>query len=324
MAAQAGATVYGKINVGLSQADTGASTGAASALGITSHDSRLGFKGSEDLGGGLTAFFKMETEINVDEGAGNTFQRDKYLGIKGGFGEIKMGEFNTPYKNVFGKMDIFADSIGDVTGSGSHGELDDRHDNMLGYKGTFGPITLDVSMDFQESDAQGSGAVDDGMAVGVTYKAGSIMVSAGIVDHNNGEGAGDGADEGTRLGFQMKLGAGKLNVLYEDVDMDGSTTTADHDVTTVQYGHNMGKNMFGISYTMKGGDGSGNDSTQTTLAMHHKLSKKTKVAIAYTAVDNDENSSSSGRIFNTDNFDATGVAAGDDPSQMGVMITHSF
>jgi predicted porin len=325
MAAQADVSVYGKLNMGLSVADSGGTGDTASFMGITSHDSRLGVKGSEDLGNGMSAFFKMETEIDMDNAAGNaTFKRDKYLGIKGGFGEIKMGQFNTAYKNTYGKMDIFADSIGDVTGTGTHGELDDRFENMLGYKGTFGPITVDVNMDFAETDTSGE---DDGLAVGLTYKAGSIMVTAGMVNHDSDQFAGTTADEGTRIGFQMKMGSSKLNVLQENVTKNAANS--DYSVTTLQYGMDMGKNMFGVSYTMTGRDGTAADSTQTTIGVHHKLSKKTKVAVAYTTISNDENSTTLGRIGATSNHNSglgswSAAGAGEDPSQMGVMITHSF
>ena len=316
MAAHAGATVYGKINGGVSMADTG---GTESYMGVTSHDSRLGVKGSEDLGNGMKAFFKMETEIEMDQkgASGASFTRDKYLGLKSSFGELKVGHFNTAYKNTYGKMDIFADSIGDVTGSGTHGELDNRMSNMLGYKNKFGSVTLDVNMFFSEED---NTTDDDNLAVGLIWKDKGMMASIGLVTGDDGE-AGPDYDEGMRLGFQMKLGAGKLNVLHESVDKVAAN--ADYDITTVQYGINMGKNMLGASFTQTARDTANADSTQMTVGYHMNLSKATKVAFAYTTIDNDANSNTSGRIGNTSNGGFT-VANGDDPSQVGVMVTHKF
>ena len=319
MAAHAGATVYGKINMGVSMADTG---GAESYTGVTSHDSRLGFKGSEDLGNGMKAFFKMETEINMDvvgSDSDASFKRDKYLGLKSNFGELKVGHFNTAYKNTYGKMDIFADSIGDVTGTGTHGELDNRMSNMLGYKNKFGSVTLDVNMFFSEED---NTTDDDNLAVGLTWKDKGMMASIGLVTGDDGQ-AGPDYDEGMRLGFQMKLGAGKLNVLHESVDKVAAN--ADYDITTVQYGINMGKNMLGASITQTARDTANADSTQMTVGYHMNLSKKTKVAFAYTTIDNDANSTTTGRIAATSNgIGSTSVATGDDPSQVGVMVTHKF
>ena len=320
MAAHAGATVYGKINMGVGTTDNGSAAAPSSYMGVYDYDSRLGFKGDTDLGGGLKAFFKMETAMDMDDGAAaTTFARDTYLGLKGGFGEVKVGQFNTAYKNTYGKLDIFADSIGDITGTGTHGELDDRHADMLGYKNKFGAITLEVNMLFSEADASG---VDDGMAIGVTWKGNGMMATVGIVDKDSNQqtSAATGYDEGMRLGFQMKLGAGKLNVLHESID--ATAALADYDVTTIQYGMNMGKNMLGLGYTMTGRDAATADSTQLTVAYHMNMSKSTKVAFAYTTIDNDLNSGTTGRIFNS-NLGATG-AAGDDPSQLGVMVTHKF
>ena len=319
MAAHAGATVYGKINMGVGTTDNGATAGASSFMGVYDYDSRLGFKGSEDLGNGLSAFFKMETAMDMDNGAATSFGRDTYLGLKGGFGTVQIGKFNTAYKNTYGKLDIFADSIGDITGTGTHGELDDRHNDMLAYKNTFGAISLDVNMLFSEADATG---VDDGIALGVTWKGNGMMATVGMVDKDSNQqtAANTTYDEGMRLGFQMKLGAGKLNVLHESID--SPVALADYDVTTVQYGMNMGKNMLGVSYTQTARDAANADSTQITVGYHMNMSKKTKVAFAYTTIDNDAGSTTTGRIFNS-NLGTAG-AAGEDPSQLGVMVTHNF
>ena len=319
--AMADATVYGKLNVGISQIDTDAATNS-SALTANSHDSRFGIKGEEDLGGGLKAYFKLETEIDVDDGGAVTWARDKYVGLKGGWGAVQVGEFNTAYKNVFGKMDIFADSIGDVTGSGSHGELDDRFINMLAYKNKFGSFSIDLNYAFAESDLDN---VDDGYAVGLGWSGGGFMVTGGIVnmDSNQLGTAATQYDEGTRVGFQWKGGMHKVNALYEMVDK--LAANADYDVVTAQYALTMGNNMFGLSYTAMSADAANSDTTQMTVGWHHMFSKKTKLAVAYTTVDNDANVANSGRILNTDSgTNLNPVPNGGDPSQLGVMVTHSF
>ena len=73
--------------------------------------SRLGFKGAEDLGGGMKANFQLEAAIATDSGAtggnsgtGNTsataapltFARQAWAGVSGGFGEVRVGRQYTP------------------------------------------------------------------------------------------------------------------------------------------------------------------------------------------------------------------------------------
>ena len=77
--------------------------------------SRFGLKGSEDLGGGLKANFVLESGFNVDTGAASsytnpftgessssTFSRNSWVGVSGGFGEVKLGKMWTPYDDVKG------------------------------------------------------------------------------------------------------------------------------------------------------------------------------------------------------------------------------
>lgn len=63
--------------------------------------SRIGFKGTEDLGGGLKAVFQFEAGVNVDDGSsgnggGNLFSRTAIVGLDGGFGRATFGRQLTP------------------------------------------------------------------------------------------------------------------------------------------------------------------------------------------------------------------------------------
>lgn len=75
--------------------------------------SRWGLKGSEDLGGGLTANFKLEQGFALDSGAstaGQAFSRESYVGLAGGFGEVKLGKVWTAYDDVSGASNAVFDS----------------------------------------------------------------------------------------------------------------------------------------------------------------------------------------------------------------------
>lgn len=75
--------------------------------------SRYGFKGSEDLGGGLKANFLLEQGFAIDTGAtatGQAFARQSYVGFSGGFGEVKLGKVWTAYDDVSGAANAAFDS----------------------------------------------------------------------------------------------------------------------------------------------------------------------------------------------------------------------
>jgi predicted porin len=89
---------------GTASPSTKITSGAASA-------SRIGFRGTEDLGGGLSAFFTLETGAKIDTGeldATNTiFNRQAFVGLKGNAGQVALGRQYTPYHLALVAFDPF-------------------------------------------------------------------------------------------------------------------------------------------------------------------------------------------------------------------------
>jgi predicted porin len=92
--AQSSVTVYGLVDMGVQRDDNGSVTKYSLDSGNQS-GSRLGFKGTEDLGNGLKANFVLEMGILTDTGASDqsstTFGRQAYVGLAGGFGSVNFG-----------------------------------------------------------------------------------------------------------------------------------------------------------------------------------------------------------------------------------------
>jgi predicted porin len=105
--AQSSVTLFGIIDVNARRVDNGA-VGTLKSLSTDGNaSSRLGFRGVEDLGGGLKANFWLEGAFGADTGCGGpsvggaacaaaTWQRRAYVGLSGGFGEIRLGREYTP------------------------------------------------------------------------------------------------------------------------------------------------------------------------------------------------------------------------------------
>lgn len=109
--AQSSVTLYGIADVWLgSTKETNQTAGVRTSNRVTALDSsgfstsRFGFKGSEDLGGGLKANFQLEQGINSDTGTaqatGSAFNRQSWVGLSGGFGEVQLGRAWTPYDDT--------------------------------------------------------------------------------------------------------------------------------------------------------------------------------------------------------------------------------
>ncbi len=100
--AQSSVVIYGLIDAGLVREKGGATGNLTAVTSGVSGASRIGFRGTEDLGGGNTALFVLETGYRVDTGtvdvAGSIFNRQAYVGIKNNeMGQLTLGRQYTPY-----------------------------------------------------------------------------------------------------------------------------------------------------------------------------------------------------------------------------------
>lgn len=122
---------YGKVNVSVQNTQE---EGKGSISELVSNASRLGVKGKIELKHGLEGIYQLEYETQVDDGdkGGQTFaQRNIFAGIKGGFGQVIVGKFDTPFKKAQSKIDLFNDLEGDIKSViSSH---DNRKSNTIQY-----------------------------------------------------------------------------------------------------------------------------------------------------------------------------------------------
>jgi predicted porin len=119
--AQSSLTVYGLLDAGLTWTNNRASYHGGSSTTVdtgVAQGSRLGFKGSEDLGEGLRANFVLEQGLNLDTGSlgqgGLAWGRQASVGLAGQFGEVSLGRMFDVMGEVFP-----AYAIGSNTPAGS-------------------------------------------------------------------------------------------------------------------------------------------------------------------------------------------------------------
>jgi predicted porin len=105
--AQSSVTLFGVVDAGVTYQSNSArdpitgqsNTQSKWSLGNSGYNSsRIGFRGTEDLGGGLAASFWLEAPITNDDGATgiSTFSRRSTVSLSGGFGELRLGRDYTP------------------------------------------------------------------------------------------------------------------------------------------------------------------------------------------------------------------------------------
>ncbi len=119
MADSGNVTIYGVANMSVDNVSANGGAGAATTNvpghgRVSSNNSHLGFKGSEDLGNGLSAIWQIEQTIGMDGTAAGFNTRNTYLGLSSKtMGTALIGQHDTPYKLATGKLDIFADTLAD-------------------------------------------------------------------------------------------------------------------------------------------------------------------------------------------------------------------
>ena len=98
--AQNSVSIYGIVDAGLVR-EMGGTTNATKISSGVASVSRIGFRGTEDLGSGMSALFVLETGYKTDTGevdtAGTIFNRQALLGLKSEFGTVTLGRQYTPY-----------------------------------------------------------------------------------------------------------------------------------------------------------------------------------------------------------------------------------
>jgi predicted porin len=188
--AQSAVTTYGLIDMAVVR-EAGGSAGPVTKLtsGV-SVGSRLGFKGTEDFGNGLSALFVLESGFQGDTGTlgqgGLLFGRQAYVGLQGGFGSVLVGRQYTPEYLVVAFADPFgsgyvADSKNIVATSGNSFS---RMDNTVKYVSpTIAGLT--VTLAAAPGEVSGDSAAGRQFGGSVAFTAGRLQLRAGYHNRNN-------------------------------------------------------------------------------------------------------------------------------------------
>ncbi|MDR3067394.1 MULTISPECIES: porin [Comamonas] len=218
--AQSSVTLFGIVDTGVSYVDN--AVGNDAKYGVHSSGnatSRLGLRGTEDLGGGLKAGFWLEGEIFGDTGNANgfDFKRESTVRLSGNFGEVRLGRETTPTFRAGLKYDLFGatgigqnlgfsrwSTLGGFATSGDTNTI--RANNMVSYSSpNFNGFTGNISYAFDEKTVAGTKA---GRYAGgnVGYDNGPLSVTAA---YGNLKGTAGDRDE-MSIGASYNFGVAKV------------------------------------------------------------------------------------------------------------------
>lgn len=140
-------TLYGRVHATFEVVEaTGGASGTPEVIRrnrVSDQASLLGVRGTEDLGGGLKAFFQLETAFKPDENNTAFAGRNSGVGLQGGWGSMLLGRWDTPFKVVTGNIDPFGDvTLGGLSaamqgrglvGASAGNQFDRRDQNVVQY-----------------------------------------------------------------------------------------------------------------------------------------------------------------------------------------------
>jgi predicted porin len=322
---------------------------------VSDQASRLGVRGTEDLGGGLKAFFQLETVFKADQNDSTFANRNSAVGLQGGFGSILMGRWDTPLKVAANAMDPFGDvtlggqsvaTLGSGVG-GVQGQFDLRQQNVVQYwSPSWAGVAVRLSYAANEARSTspcagqpaGSGGCNPrSEGASITYTGGPIYI--GYAYHEFKDGGGVGVTNFAVIPEKQSINAifgsftfGPIKVggLYDKVKRTSSLAAADYSDQKAWLANvvwTLGNNQI-IYQHQDAKDGAlkiattGQPSCKAdSIAWQYNFSRRTFFLAQYSKVDNND--------LGTCNYGSTPGplttnVAGQDLRGIGLGIRHSF
>jgi predicted porin len=263
--------------------------------------SRLGFKGSEDLGGGLKAIWKMEFAVDQANNSAVNSNRNAYVGLASDtWGTGLIGRHDHPYKMATGKYDYFADQLGDFNGTVGFEDL--RAQNVVAYVSpNWAGFTLAGAIVSNGNDDDAA----NGYSVAGMYSNGGLNISLAYDKFDDDQLDGTSAalnvaEKKWTVGASYDMGAFGIAGRYESQDnvSRGGSKIDDADNYQISgkygFGNNVAKAFWGSSEVTDAGIG--NDKNTWGIGLDHNFSKRTQAYLQWVDVEDNWDGFSLGMV----------------------------
>lgn len=335
----ANVTLYGRVNMDVEVVNGRQVNGSnPNVFRVSSNSSNFGIRGTESLGGGLSAIFQIESGVPWDVGGGTLATRDSFLGLQGPWGRVRLGIYHLPYDglhDIFGSLPtletgILASSAIWAQGAEStaNGTFDNRVGNSIRYDT---PVMsgLKAAVSYSSGENAGHAGV---ISANVMYQNGPIEAGAAW-RHNKDFRVAGFDDDAYSLAAAYNFGFIRLGGIYERLKYETPTgdlkrnfwaasLTAPVGIGKVYalYGRANDGSGSAANGTRIGGLAKGSDTSaaQYEISYTYPLSKRTNVYAGYVKVDNDSNA---GYNFSVNAYP---VAIGGKPAGFTVGMWHVF
>jgi predicted porin len=324
--------IYGLLNMEygfVNQPNTAAGVGRSNVDALNSGASRIGFKGEEKLAGGMSAFWQCESDVRFLGGStqsnGNLCDRNSALGLKGGFGSVFVGTWDSPMKRVAGITRITNETgwVGTQLMTASNGgawagSFSTRNTNTVnydtpnfgGFSASFQYTTLQTARNntVTTTISNGLAVTPKGrqMSMSGQYVAGPMAIVAAYSVNDKDRAAGGSSvatytlgnkDTAWLIGGTYQIGPVKLGLTYLDAELEG---TGGPGISTERKSWAIaGDWNLGGPHSIKFGYNDAGDAKQSNglgnntgaklyqVGYNHALSKRTTASLTWARMDND-------------------------------------
>lgn len=333
--AQSSVTLFGIVDVDARSVSNG-SAGSLKTLGTNGQaSSRLGFRGIEDLGGGMKAAFWLEGDLSADVGGGGktaanangsnadpmTWTRRATVALLGGFGEVRLGRDYTPTFNNLANYDMFGyvgvssiSNIRSVVGSTASTAV--RANNTISYflptmGGIYGQAQVAAGEGAQGNKYVGArlgyaaGPLNIGGAYGKTYKTGTMVDDLKVIN----------------FGASYNLGFLTVQGSYEKSDYSVNQQKLASVGVLVPFGAGTIK----LNYTQAKGSTEAYAAKLLAAGYVYDLSKRTSLYVGYGRVSNEVNAAGTvGSTFTASSGGPAGMGRGQTSTGYDFGVRHNF
>ena len=339
--AQSSVTIYGIVDAGFQSLDNGTAAGRFNKLQSGQQNgSRLGFKGTEDLGGGLKANFVLEQGLNIDDGSsaqGRTFGRRSTVGLSGDFGSVDLGRDKSPTFKFFDAYDPFGSGYinsgnglsnlyfigGSSTVAGTAAGSTGRPSNSIFYYTPGNLNGFSASAQYGFGEAAGDNTAGRSLGLNLGYTIGALNVGYSFVkDNAQALAAGPiNAKKANTVAATYDFGVAKPVVIYQKVE-DEAALALDQKIFTLGVTAPIDASNQVIATYTKIKDSTRlstanlstvGDAKQFAIGYSYSFSKRTNLYAAYANTTQDANSQKAGA-----------AVKGADVKELTVGVRHQF
>lgn len=318
--AQTNVTIYGIADVGIARADTSATDANWRMDSGNQSGSRLGFRGTEALGNGLSAIFTLENGYNIDTGSlgqgGRLFGRQAFVGLSSqSLGTLKLGRQYTPMHlaqdsvdpfnvNLAGSMQNVFTANGLNPSTSTFGMQDVRMDNTVNYTtSNFGGFSAEFAYGLGEVPGDSSAGRQFGFSAGYRVNPLNVVLSHHDANVAAGTASGAGADgRATMLGATYDFGILKAHAAGASNKVSAATGAPDRRSRDYMVGVSVPVGAGAVLASYIEHDDrlavGAIDASQAAIGYTHNFSKRTNLYTSYARINRRPAGATDSSLFN--------------------------